>query len=392
MKKVLILGGGFAGLESAIYLRKAKYDVTLVSDRDYFYIYPTSIWIPTREKKFKDICIDLKKLQDVHGFNLVIDKLQNIDVQTNSYTFQSGSVLKNYNHVVLAMGASKMKAKGINNTLSICGEPSHSIKIREKLDELIAKGNGKICFGFGANEKDMSAIRGGPAFELLFNVHNFLKKKGVRDNFELTFFAPMQQPGKKMGEKALKMMESFFKKLNIKQQFGKKIKSFEKDKIIFEDGIQLESDFTMFIPAGDGHEVIQNSNLTKNDAGFVIIDDYCRVFVNNKETNIYAVGDVAALEGADWRAKQGHIAEIMAKNVAFNIEQKDKGLSKFKGYQNHINILCVMDTGNGASFIYRDSKKAFMIPLPIIGHWLKKAWGLYFKLSKLKKIPRIPGM
>jgi len=187
-------------------------------------------------------------------------------------------------------------------------------------------------------------------------------------------------------------MESFFKKLNIKQQFGKKIKSFEKDKIIFEDGIQLESDFTMFIPAGDGHEVIQNSNLTKNDAGFVIIDDYCRVFVNNKETNIYAVGDVAALEGADWRAKQGHIAEIMAKNVAFNIEQKDKGLSKFKGYQNHINILCVMDTGNGASFIYRDSKKAFMIPLPIIGHWLKKAWGLYFKLSKLKKIPRIPGM
>jgi len=42
MKRVLVLGGGFAGVEAAIYLRKNDLDVTLVSDRDYFYIYPTS--------------------------------------------------------------------------------------------------------------------------------------------------------------------------------------------------------------------------------------------------------------------------------------------------------------------------------------------------------------
>lgn len=32
-KKILVLGGGFAGLEAAIKMRKKKYDVTLVSDR-----------------------------------------------------------------------------------------------------------------------------------------------------------------------------------------------------------------------------------------------------------------------------------------------------------------------------------------------------------------------
>jgi len=392
MKKVLIIGGGFAGLESAIYLKKANYDVTLVSDRSYFYIYPTSIWIPTREKEFEDICIDLKKLQDVHGFALVIDKLKTIDTISNTYEFESGISLKSYDHVILAMGSSKMKANGIENTLSICGDPEQSLKIRDELDRLITKGSGKICFGFGANPKDMSAIRGGPAFELMFNVHNLLQKKGIRDNFELTFFAPMLQPGKKMGEKALKMMARFFKHLDIKQHFGKKIKSFEKGSILFEDDSKLLSDFTMFIPAGNGHDVIQNSNLPTNEAGFVIIDDYCQVKIDNKQTNIYALGDLAALQGAEWRAKQGHIAEIMAKNIAFNIQQKDKGLSDFKGYQEHINILCLMDTGNGASFIYRDSKRAMMIPLPIVGHWLKKAWGFYFKFSKLGKIPRIPGM
>jgi sulfide:quinone oxidoreductase len=394
MKTVLIIGGGFAGLEAAIFLRKSNYDVTLVSERDYFFIYPTSIWIPTREQEFDDVSIDLKELQKVHGFKLIIDALKSIDAKENSYTLNSGAILKDYDHVILAMGASKMQHKGIENTLSICATPEQSLEIRNSLDALIKKGKGKICFGFGGNPKDTSAVRGGPAFELMFNVHNLLKKKGLRDNFELTFFAPMPEPGKRMGPKALKMMDVFFKKLNIKQHFGKKIKAFKSDSIIFEDDSELASDFTMFIAAGDGHHIVKESDLPTNDAGFIKIDDYCKVVFEDAKmpTNIYAIGDIAALEGAEWRAKQGHVAEVMARNVAFNIAQKDASSSNFKGYQEHINILCVMDSGNGASFIYRNNKSSYMIPLPIIGHLLKKGWGAYCKLSKMNKIPRIPGI
>ena len=220
-------------------------------------------------------------------------------------------------------------------------------------------------------------------------------KKGVRKDFKLTFFAPMAEPGKRMGPNALKMMAKYFKTLDIYQHFGKKIKMFENDGIIFEDDSKLKSDFTMFIPAGAGHDVLSESDLPKNDAGFIKIDDFGNVdYGDNKEMpdNIYAIGDVTALEGADWRAKQGHIAEVMAKNLAHNIKEKDTDGNNFKGYNEHLNILCVMDSGNGASFIYRDAKKAYMIPMPIFGHWLKKGWGKYFKLSKLGKIPRLPGM
>ena len=49
MKQVLILGGGFAGIQTAIELQKSrKFKVTLVSDRDFLYIYPISIWVPVR--------------------------------------------------------------------------------------------------------------------------------------------------------------------------------------------------------------------------------------------------------------------------------------------------------------------------------------------------------
>jgi len=395
MKKVLILGGGFAGVEAAIFLKKASYDVTLVSDRDYLYIYPTSIWIPTHETEFEDTCLDLNQLKTVHGFNLIIDGIKNINAKDREVTLMNGYIMKDYEHIIIALGASKMKHKGIENTLSICGEPRVSLDIRTRLDSLVAKGSGNICFGFGGNPKDNSAVRGGPAFELMFNIHNYLKKKGIRDNFTLSFFAPMPQPGKKMGPKALKMMDKYLESLNIKRYVGKKIKAFEFSNIIFEDDTILNSDLTMFIPAGNGHEVIQNSDLPVNEAGFIKIDDFCNVDFNDEDLtkhNIYAIGDVTALQGEDWRAKQGHIAEVMARNLAHNIIQKDNGKNDFKGYIEHINILCLMDTGNGASLVYRDSKKSYMIPMPIIGHWLKKGWGKYFKLSKMDKIPRLPNM
>lgn len=386
MKKVLILGGGFAGVEAAIYLRKHGFDVTLISERDYFYIYPTSIWIPVHKAAFEDVCVPLDALQKAHGFNLILDEITSIQSNEKKVIGNKGEYT-DFDYLVIAFGAGKVKHEGIENTLSICGAPDASLAIRDKLDALIAKGSGKIAMGFGGNPKDTSAVRGGPGFELLFNTIHHLRSKKIADKFEFTFFAPMPSPGARMGQQALKMMDVFFKKLNINKHFGKKIKCFEADGVIFEDDSKLESDFTMFIPAGTGHSVLKNSDLPLNDAGFIKINDYCEV-----QEGVFAIGDCAALEGPDWRAKQGHIAEVMARNTAYNIAQIEKGGKDRRGYQHHLNILCVMDSGDGAAFVFRNDSKAFMLPMPIVGHGLKKAWGWYCKRSKLGQIPRLPGM
>jgi len=393
LKKVLILGGGFAGLEAAIYLKKEHYDVTLVSERDFLYIYPTSIWVPTRESNFDDVKLSLYELASIHAFKLIVKRVEKIEAAKKLVMLEDGTVLEEFDYYVIALGAGKMKHEGIENTQSICGQPEQALKIRDGLDTLLEQKSGKIAMGFGGNPKDSSGVRGGPAFELLFNVHHLLKKKGIRNNFELAFFAPMEKPGARMGPKALDAMASWFERLNITPYYGKKFKRFETDGIVFEDDSKLASDLTMFIPGGDGLPIIKSSDLPTNDAGFITINDYCQVeFEHGVSDTFYAIGDCAALQGPDWRAKQGHIAEVMARNVAFNIAAADKGMQQRKGYEEHLNILCVMDSGNGAAFVYRDDKKAKLIPMPIIGHWLKKGWGHYYRLSKRNKIPRIPGM
>lgn len=390
MKKVLILGGGFAGVESAIYLKKEEnLNVTLVSDRDYFYIYPTSIWIPTGDTTKEKISIPLDQLAINHGFEVIVDAVTALDAGNKVVTLQSGRILEGYDYIVVAMGQDKMKAKGIENTLSICGKPEEAVALNEKLEALVKKGSGKIAMGFGGNPNDTSAVRGGPAFEVLFNVHTFLKRKRLRDKFELTFFAPMEKPGQKMGDKALVMMDKMFGMTNINKKVGSKITSFETNGINFEDGTKIESDLIMFISAGKGHAVLEASDLPLSNAGFVVTNEYNEIEGFN---GVYAIGDSASLMGPDWRAKQGHVAEVMAKNVAYNIFQHSQGIQSKKSYMEHLNILCVMDTGDGAAFVYRSNESQQMIPLPFIGHWIKKGWSWYFKNSKLGRIPRIPGM
>jgi sulfide:quinone oxidoreductase len=388
MKKALILGGGFAGVQAAIELQKKNiFEVTLISNRDFLYLYPISIWIPTREKSFDDVKVSLAEISAAFRFKAVTDNVVKINSADRKVICTNKTF--DYDYLLVAIGADKMQHKGQENTLSICGKPEISLEIRDAIDSLIQKGNGKIAIGFGGNPKDKSAVRGGPAFELMFNLHNLLKKEKVRDRFELTFFASMESPGERMGPKSLIMIDSMFKSYKIEKRFGKKIKIFEPKGIVFEDDSLLESDLTIFIPASTGHSVLKESDLPLTESGFIKIDKNCQV---TGADNVYAIGDTAAIEGPEWKAKQGHIAEMMGKVAVHNIIMKESGCDKLKSYIEHINILCIMDTGNGAAFIFRNDKKALAIPMPGFGHWVKKGWGKYTKLTKLGIIPRIPGL
>ena len=388
MKKVLILGGGFAGIQTAIELQKSKkFKVTLVSDRDFLYIYPISIWVPVRKARFEDVKVPLEKIRRKYPFEVVIDKVVEIHSTDNQVICEHQTL--SYDYLVVAFGADKMKHKGVENTLSICGKPDISISIRNGIDRLIEKGSGKIAVGFGGNPKDKSAVRGGPGFELMFNIHHLLKKKKIRENFELTFFAPMEEPGARMGKGALPMLDKMFDRYRIAKRFGKKIVDFTPSAVVFEDETRLESDLILFIPASAGHGSLLNSDLPLTEAGFIKIDNYCQV---DGKPEVYAIGDIAAIEGPEWIAKQGHIAELMGRNTANNILVSEGFLNTKKGYQHDLNILCVMDTGDGAAFVFRNDKKSFIIPLPIVGHWMKKGWGVYSKWTKVGKFPRLPGL
>ncbi len=395
MEKVLVLGGGIGGVETAFAHSAKAFDVELISDKDYLWIYPISIWIPTKEITPEECKLPLEEIAKRNNFKFTKAKVKEIRSKEKKVIVEyddGRTEEKTYDRLVVAMGGVKKKHPGLEHTLSTCGSPEEAIKIRDRYWELIEKGGGTIAFGFGGNPKDPSGVRGGPVFEVLFNIHYHLKKLGLRDKFKLVFFAPMPKPGKRLGEKNAEKVFDFFKKIGVEYKVGVKIKEFQPDGILFEDGEKIHSDLTIFTPATDGHPVYKNaSDLPLNEAGFIKIDQYCAV--PGTDYTVWAIGDAAAIEGPEWRAKQGHLAEVMGRIVARNIEKLIQGKpQEMESYLPHVHILCLMDMGSWGGILFmRTQKRALMIPLPKVGHWLKKLWAWYYKNSKLRKIPRIPG-
>ena len=386
-KRALVLGGGFAGLEAAIQLQQAGLEVTLVSSRSFLYIYPTSIWVATGETAFEDVRLDLEDVARRHGFTFLQGAVESISGARRSATVNAREIAAD--HLVVAFGGEKLKPKGVEHTFGLGGEPEAVERLRGALDELVARGEGRIAMGFGGNPKDPSAVRGGPMFELVFNVETMLRRKGVRDRFTLTFFAPMARPGERMGKSAFESLESMLRRRGIAMRLGKKITGFERGAVLFEDGSRLDSDLVAFLAAGEGHPVTRASDLPKNEAGFIRVDEGCAV---PGFPGVWAIGDAAALQGPDWRAKQGHLAEVMARVAASNIAAQEAGRTERKSYLPEVGITCLLDMGEGAVYVHRDERTERMIPLPVVGHWMKKGWGAYYKLSKRRLVPRMPGM
>ncbi len=154
MKKVLILGGGFAGVEAGIFLQKMdNLEVTLLSDRDYFYIYPTSIWIPTGETTKEKISVPLADLAAKHQFSVIVDGVTSLEAKSKKVTLKSGRILEGYDYIVVALGQDKIALKGMENTLSICGKPEEAVALKERLDALMEKVQGRLLWDLEVIQK-----------------------------------------------------------------------------------------------------------------------------------------------------------------------------------------------------------------------------------------------
>ena len=213
-------------------------------------MYPTSIWVATGETAFEDVCVDLADLARVHGFQFLEGAVETNDSAHRRVTIDGATHSADY--VIVAIGGAKMRPKGVECTCTPCGDPSGSLVLHKALSALIEKGSGRIAMGFGGNPNDPSAVRGGPAFELMFNVDTLLRRRGLRDKFTLTFFAPMAVPGQPMGTRAVQTVEKLFARQGIVSRYGKKIVEFDDRGVVLEGGERIDADLRYsFRPATD---------------------------------------------------------------------------------------------------------------------------------------------
>jgi NADH dehydrogenase len=120
-KRIVIAGGGFGGLFTALDLAGAG-DVTLISDEDHFLFAPMLYEYLSGEVEEWHIAPRYKELLD--DINLVQDRVAGIDLGGRSVTFESGRGPLSYDVLVLAVG-------GVTNYAGVAGAAQFSLPFRK---------------------------------------------------------------------------------------------------------------------------------------------------------------------------------------------------------------------------------------------------------------------
>ncbi len=361
---IVILGSGFAALTTVSELRKRNQEVriTLVAPRAELMYYPSLIWVPAGLRRGDDLRIDVSAFLAEQRVEFHAGRVTGLldggrTVLTDSGTLANDALL-------IASGGRFLKAMpGIEHALTICEGPSAAEAIRERLAKL---DGGTIAFGFGTNPKEQGAMRGGPMFELLFGIDTLLRKQGRRERFKLVFFNAAKEPGKRLGDKAVAGLLREMAKRDIATHLGHKLTGFEADKIKTEGG-DVPADLILFMPGMSGPPWANEAGLPLSDGGFFKADAHCQVAGADK---VYVAGDSGSYPGPDWLPKQAHIADLQAKAAAENLLRAldDKPpVARFK-----VELICIVDTLDRGILVYRDEKRALMLPPCRLFHWAKR--------------------
>ena len=104
-KKVVIIGGGFAGLNAAKALHNADVDITLVDRKNHHLFQPLLYQVATATLAPTNIAQPIRSiLRDQKNVTVILDQVVGFDLQYKTVKMESGA-LRTYDYLIVATGA-----------------------------------------------------------------------------------------------------------------------------------------------------------------------------------------------------------------------------------------------------------------------------------------------
>jgi sulfide:quinone oxidoreductase len=371
MSHISIIGGGFAALTAVKKLRAERphAQITLISPTTEMIYYPSLIWIPTSKRTGDELRVDtsafLKRMNVTH----VSASVTGVSNMGRTVHTSAGDV-HNDGLIVASGGRFMKKLPGIEHAIALCEGISAAEQIRDRIHAMREQG-GTIAFGFASNPNEQAAMRGGPMFELLFGLDNWMREQGIRDRFTLTFFSPAQRPGQRLGDQAVDRILKMMAEKNISTHLGHKMVRFEEKKVVTE-GDEFDADLILFMPGMTGPAWADNAGIPLSSGGFLPANAHAQV---QGLERVYVAGDAGSYPGPEWLPKQAHMADLQAATAAENLIAELDSQPVEKKFK--VELVCIMDMHNKAVLVWRDEKRNFMLPCRLL-HWVKQGFEWWY--------------
>lgn len=334
MKKVVVVGGGFGGIKTALELsNNDAFSVTLVSDYQGFRYYPSLYHTATGGRRVQTN-IPLQRIFDRRNVALITGQALTVDRLNKELTLADGRSI-HYDVLVMSLGV-------ITNYFGIQGLPefSYGIKSPEEAERFKAHIHQRLV-DEGKPDTNYLIVGGGPtgielAGALPTYVKKVMKQYGIKDcSVNVSIIEAMPQLLPRLPEKTSVAVRKRLKKLGVKVYLGQAVQGQTADSLQV-NGKQIKSQTVVWTAGMANNPFYKNNNFALNERGKVIVNQFL-----SAGDDIYVIGDNADTPFSGLAQTALHDAITVARNL--KLEAAGKQTVPYKPKK----IVSVIPAGDG---------------------------------------------
>ena len=329
LPRVVIIGGGFAGLELAKKLDNQQFQIVLLDKNNYHQFQPLFYQVATAGLEPSSISFPLRKLfQKNKNTHIRVTEVQEVDTQNKEVITPVGTIA--YDYLVVAVGADTnfFGMPNIEKYAYPMKNVGEALLLRNTLlqnyeDALVATDPelrkalmNVVIVGGGATGVELSGA--------IVEMKKFVLPKDLPEldfaQMEVTLLEAGPKLLNGMSEKAQTDSLKFLQNMGVKVKLNAQVKDYDGDQVILADGTTLPTKTLIWAAGVTGNKVkgIPTEAITRGN----------RIVVNrlNEVTglkDVYAIGDIAYMEEEKFPKGHPQVAQVamqMGTNVAKNLK------------------------------------------------------------------------
>ena len=334
-KRLVIIGGGFGGIEMAKRLKNQDLQIVMLDKHNYHCFQPLLYQVATGGLEPGSIAYPLRKfMQEIPNGIFRLAEVRNVDTIAQKVHTDIGDL--KYDYLVIATGSTTnffKFPKEVSGKMMQMKDIPQALNLRsfilENFEEAL------LTYDDSKKEEliNISIVGGGPTGVELAGALGEMRKNILPKDYPEIDFTKMQIHLFESGDRLLGAMhpENSAKVLKYVKDFGvdvwlnTMVTDFDGDVLTTADGKKIKSETLIWTAGVKGNPVEGFAPETIAGGNRISVDEYCKV--KNYE-NIYAIGDVASMVLEDFPRGHPMVAPVAIQQgelVADNIIAQLKG-------------------------------------------------------------------